>query len=112
MMNKKILALFLALITLLSISACAKNKYKPVPSTDEEKKTVFTLGEYEVPYELFRTFFLTDKEELDGGDKSVWIGSTAEEYREKAIELLRALEGIDVISADYLPENALYREFI
>jgi uridine kinase len=33
-------------------------------------------------------------------------------YREKAIELLRALEGIDVISADYLPENALYREFI
>ena len=33
-------------------------------------------------------------------------------YREKATELLRALEGIDVISADYLPENALYREFI
>ena len=33
-------------------------------------------------------------------------------YREKAEELLRALEGIDVISADYLPENALYREFI
>lgn len=33
-------------------------------------------------------------------------------YREKAEELLRALDGIDDISADYLPENALYKEFI
>lgn len=85
MMKKKILALFLALLTALSLCACAKNKYKPVPSTEEEKKTVFTLGEYEVPYELFRTFFLTDKEEIDGGDDSVWLGSSAAEYREKAI---------------------------
>ena len=33
-------------------------------------------------------------------------------YRKKADELLRALEGIDIVSADYLPENALYKEFI
>lgn len=85
-MIKKIFVLLLALLMVLPLSACSEKKYKPVPSTDEEKKTVFTLGEYEVPYELFRAFFLTDKEELDGGDKNVWIGSTAEEYREKAID--------------------------
>ncbi len=85
-MIKKIFVLCLALLMILPLCACSKNKYKPVPSTDEEKRTVFTLGEYEVPYELFRAFFLTDKEEIDGGDKNVWIGSTAEEYREKAIE--------------------------
>ena len=33
-------------------------------------------------------------------------------YRKKAEELLCALDGIDTVSADYLPENALYREFI
>lgn len=38
--------------------------------------------------------------------------TTTSPYRKKADELLRALENIDVISADYLPENALYREFI
>ena len=33
-------------------------------------------------------------------------------YREKAEELLKAMDGIDTVSADYLPQNALYREFI
>ena len=33
-------------------------------------------------------------------------------YRKKADELLLALDGIDTISAEYLPKNALYREFI
>ena len=33
-------------------------------------------------------------------------------YRKKADELLAALDGIDTVSADYLPENALYKEFI
>ena len=36
----------------------------------------------------------------------------ASPYRKKAEELLFALDGIDTVSADYLPENALYREFI
>ena len=39
------------------------------------------------------------------------IPSTSK-YKEQADFLLRALEGIDTISAEYLPENALYREFI
>jgi len=33
-------------------------------------------------------------------------------YKKQAEELLMALDGIDTVSADYLPENALYREFI
>ena len=33
-------------------------------------------------------------------------------YRKQADELLAALDGIDTVSADYLPENALYKEFI
>ena len=38
--------------------------------------------------------------------------SPSSPYKKKADELLSALDGIDVISSDYLPENALYKEFI
>ena len=86
-MIKKILLLLILAAVLLSFCSC-KNEYKPVPSTDEEKKTVLTVGKYEVPYELFRTFFLTEKETLDGGDKSIWIGDKAEESREAALSVI------------------------
>ena len=86
-MIKKILFLLLAAALLFSLCSC-KNEYKPVPSTNEEKKTVFSVGKYDVPYELFRTFFLTEKEAIDGGDKSVWIGDKAEKSREDALAVI------------------------
>ncbi len=84
-MIKRIILLLLAAIMTLSLCACG-NQYKPVPSTDEEARTVLKAGKYEVPYELFRTFFLTEKEAIDGGDASIWIGDKAEKSRQAAID--------------------------
>ena len=87
-MIRKISVAVLLCSLLLLCTSCKNKEYKPVPSTAEEAKTVFTLGEYEVPYELFRTFFLTNKETLDGGNDSVWLGKDAPEYRQKAIDMI------------------------
>lgn len=79
---KRIIALLLALAAVLPLAACTK--YKPVKSTAEEAETVFTLSldgfEYEVPYELYRTFFLNYKATVDGGDAGVWSGDNKDEY--------------------------------
>ena len=44
--------------------SCSDDSYKMKPSTAEEKATIMTVGDYEVPYELFRAFFLTRASEL------------------------------------------------
>lgn len=87
-MIKRISAVILLCSVLLLCVSCKSKEYKPVKSTEEEAKTVFKLGEYEVPYELFRTFFLTNKEQIDGGNSSVWLGKDAHEYRQKAIDII------------------------
>ena len=80
---KKIIALLLALATLLSLSAC-KKKYYAVESTDEESRTVMTMAidgkEYVVKYELYRAFFLTYKSAVDSGNSDVWSGENKDEY--------------------------------
>ena len=82
---KKIIALTLVLVSLLSLVSC--QKYKPVKSSDEESATVMTLTledkTYEVPYELYRSFFLQLKTAVDGGDSSVWSGADKDEYIKK-----------------------------
>jgi len=87
---KKALALLLILALSLSFAACTK--YKPVESTDEEARRVLTLkldGEsYEIPYELYRTFFLQNKREIDGGDGSVWTGENSDKYAEKIEKII------------------------
>ncbi|MBE6695368.1 MAG: hypothetical protein E7587_02840 [Ruminococcaceae bacterium] len=87
-MIKRISAVLLLVSMLLLSASCKSKVYKPVESTEEESKTVFKLGEHEVPYELFRTFFLTNKEQIDGGNSSVWLGNDAPEYRQKAIDII------------------------
>lgn len=90
---KKIIALILALAAILSLASCNRNKgYPPVKSTDEEARTVMTLSidgdTYEVKYELYRTFFLTYKSQVDGGDSSVWQGANKDVYVERINELI------------------------
>ena len=86
-MIKKIIFTFLALAMLISLCACnKKTTYEPIASSEEEMTTVFRIGKYDVPYELFRTFFLTNKKSLDENNASNWIGDTASEYRQKAID--------------------------
>lgn len=80
---KRILALFLCIVTLLSFVGC-DNTYDPVESTEEEATTVFKITvegtSYRVKYELYRAFFLNMRETVDGGDESVWHGENKDEY--------------------------------
>lgn len=79
---KKIISLLIIFAALLSLSSC--EGYDPVPSTEEEERTVMTLsldGEtYNVKYELYRAMFLTYKSSVDGGDASVWSGEDKDTY--------------------------------
>lgn len=96
---KKAVAVLLIIITILSLFSCGA-KYEPVPSSEEESRVVFTLkiGEekYDVKYELYRTFFLNYRSDVDGGDPSVWTG----EERDAAIARINELI-LDRISSVY-----------
>ena len=88
---KKIVATLLMLTLCLALFACGSD-YPPVKSTDEELETVMVMTlddeKYEVPYELYRTFFLQYKSEIDGGDESVWSGDKNNEYIDKIDKLI------------------------
>ena len=80
---KKLLALILIISSLLLLFGCDK-KYKPVESTEEEARVMFTLtcddSTYEVRYELYRALFLANKSLVDKGDVSVWASGDAASY--------------------------------
>lgn len=83
---KKFLAMLILIATLVSLVACGSDEetYDPVESTEEEATVVMTLtvgdSSYDVKYELYRAFFLTYKDQVDGGDSSVWSGESKDEY--------------------------------
>lgn len=85
-MKNKIFALIIALSSLLMLFSCGDEEtyYPPVESTEEELETVLTLTadgkSYDVPYELYRAFFLQYRSDVDGGDKSVWSSDEKEKY--------------------------------
>ena len=83
---KKAAALILLVATIFMLVGCNK-VYKPVDSTEEESRTVMTLSfgnkTYQVKYELYRALFLTYRDEVDGGDRSVWQGESKADYIEK-----------------------------
>ena len=88
---KKIIALLIIISALLSLISCG-DKYPPVESTEEEAAVLFTVTadgkSYDVKYELYRAFFLKEKDEVDGGDESVWSGSERDEYIAKINEII------------------------
>ena len=97
---RRLTAVVLALLTLatsLLLSSCGDTAYEQIPSTDEEKSTVLTMGEHNVPYELFRAFFINRKTEVDKGDDSVWTGENAPYYFDKITPLV--LEDIAAVYA-------------
>lgn len=91
---KKIITFLLILATVLTLAACNKGDkdYPPVESTAEEARTVMTLSidgkTYDVRYELYRAFFLTYKNEVDGGDNSVWTGENKDAYIEEINDII------------------------
>lgn len=89
---KKVIALLLVVGIAFSLVACGNDKYKPVPSTEEESRVIFTFSiqdtTYEVKYELFRMLFLNYKSEIDGGDSAVWTGENSQKYINAINELI------------------------
>ena len=121
---KKILALFILLASILSFTSCGE-KYPPVASTKEEEAVVMTVtyeGEkYDIRYELYRALFLNLRDEVDGGDRSVWTGENKAEYidridsliKTKAAEIYAVFHiadkiGVDVYSKEYDEQVAEY----
>lgn len=87
-----LILLFALMLTLVfSLSSC-KEKYEPVESTSEEKRTVIDISydgeKYEVPYELYRAFFLQLKSSVDGGNGEVWTGAEKDSYIAKIDALI------------------------
>lgn len=102
-------AVFAIIFTLLaSLSSCGE-KYEPVESTDKEAESVIKISyekeTYEVPYELYRAFFLQFKGTVDGGDNTVWSGAEKEKY-EKAIDELIGQRIAEIYGVFHLCEKA------
>jgi len=74
---KRSIAFTLLCFLILSLVSCASGpKYEPPKSTEEEARVVMTLTlgneKYDVKYELYRALFLNYRDEISGGDSSVW----------------------------------------
>ncbi len=122
---KKITALLLLAVMLISLISCGDDYYEPVESTKEEKATVMTLTagtySYDVPYEMYRYLFLEHKSEVDQGDSTAWSGENKNDYiskidkiiLEELAEIYSAFAvceavGIDVFSSDVETEIKEY----
>lgn len=123
---KKITALLLALVALLSLFSCTEDKYPAKESTESEARTVMTVeidGEsYNIKYELYRALFLAARSSVDGGDASVWSGADKENYvaqidaviKSRIAEIYSVFHvakkiGIDVYSSRY---DALVKDYV
>ncbi len=95
----------------LILTSCKDEEYEPVESTEEEKRVILTLSyenkSYDVKYELYRALFLNYKNEVDGGDKSVWSGEGKDEYIEKINEIIIS-EAARIYSAFHICEKIGY----
>lgn len=104
---KKLTALLLILACVFALASCG-NEFEPVESTERESSTVMTLSygskKYDVPYELYRAFFLTYKPEVDSGNGAVWSGASSAEYIEKINGMiLNAV--VEIYSAFYMSDK-------
>ncbi len=83
-MKKTALMLLIIILSLSIISCSGTSSYEPVESTAEEERVVMTLSvgnkRYDVKYELYRALFLNYRDEVSGGDDSVWQGDGKQAY--------------------------------
>lgn len=116
-MKKLCLLILILALTVCAIASCS-GYYTPVEPTEEEARVVMTLSygdiSYDVTYDLYRGLFLNVKNEISGGDDSVWVGTAKEEYEARAHERVSELifdiysafavchsVGIDPFSSDF-----------
>ena len=72
----KILSCVSAASFLLTLPSCGDSK-KKLESTKEDKTVVMTVGEYEVPLELYKYVALNTKSDYEKGDGSdIWLGES------------------------------------
>lgn len=101
---KRVLILLALVFTAMLVFTSCNEKYKPVESTEEESRVVYTMTidgvKYEVKYELYRMLFLNNKELVDGGDDSVWSSDKKDEYVGRINEIIydRAAEIFSVFA--------------
>jgi len=96
-MKKRMMCLLL-LGVLLTGGACGKGE-KLLESTKKEKSTVMTVGNFEVPYEVYRYCALSHMDEYEAGKtEDIWLGESG------AALLSELYADIDsTIAAMYLP---------
>ena len=99
---KKIIALLLALISVFSLASCG-DEFEPVESTEKEKTVVMTMKygseEYDIPYELYRAFFLTYKSEFDLSDPD-YVSKLNDKIIDKIAEIYSVFYMCDAIGVD------------
>jgi len=108
-----LLALVLIFTALFS-TACS-----PTRSSAEERKTVLTIGDYEVSYEIYRYAALSLKASYDGGDEGYWDGlenkdETVKKIENDALTMLKQYYAILSLLKDYgiTPEDSYVKELV
>ena len=99
---RSLCALVLMLALLLSLASCG---YSPVKSSKEERASVLTLdGSFDVPYELYRFYFLSELS-LSGvntaGLSNEEKASVFADLHKKTVEELSAVYAVLKLCADY-----------
>ena len=93
-LNKIISLILVMTMALLSLMSCG-GKNSPIESSEEDLRTVMTAGEYEVPYELFRYFFMNFKNQFESTDENIWTGKDASEKKaELDASVVGAIKGV------------------
>ena len=87
----KVIAAFLALATLLPLlAACGAD---PLASTEDDLRTVLTVGGMDVPYEFYRALVLSYRDREPD--------ATAEEIRARVTDALREVYAVFALCAEY-----------
>lgn len=82
--------LFMSIISSMLYS-CGDKYEKDIPkSTSDDLRVVMTIGDYEVPVELYYYYFMNYKNQYDGGDNSYWDDIETNESKAAELEEIRA----------------------
>jgi hypothetical protein len=84
---------FLLLICTLSLLLCScGDKYEKVipKSTSDDLRVVMTIGDYEIPLDLYYYYFMNYKNQYDGGDNSYWDDIETNANKAAELEEIRA----------------------
>ena len=101
----RIIAVSLALVIALASLASCDGTTSPIESSEDDLRTVMTVDTYEVPYELFRYFFMNFKKQFESTDEGIWTGADAAEKKAEldasVVGAIRGVYAVLSLCADY-----------